>query len=92
MSERERAKAGGIPPRPWLSVREAARDYVGCDDALVRAAIRSGALRAYERPSSAARASGRRYYMVHVDDLDAWVRSWPPAPASPLALSRGGAA
>lgn len=56
---------------PWLGIRHGAK-YVCKTPDYLRAHIIAGDLPAY-RPAD---QPGARW-LVHTDDLDAWVRSWP---------------
>ena len=55
---------------PWIGIREAGQYTSKCPD-YVRAAILRGDLTAY-RP----RDQVAPRWVVHTDELDAWVRSW----------------
>lgn len=66
---------------PWLGIRHAAK-YVCKTPDYLRAHIIAGDIPAY-RPTD---QPGARW-LVHTDDLDAWVRSWPSnGKAAQLAL------
>lgn len=56
---------------PWLGLRHAGK-YVSKTPEYVRAHIIAGDIPAY-RPTDQPNAR----WIVHTDDLDAWVRSWP---------------
>ena len=58
-------------PMPWLGLRHAGK-YVSKTPEYVRAHIIAGDIPAY-RPTDQPNAR----WIVHTDDLDAWVRSWP---------------
>lgn len=68
--------------RGWLSVADAAR-YAGVAEHVIREAIASGELAAYERPVVRERTRSRtlrRHLRVSIADIDAWVRdTWEPA-------------
>lgn len=68
--------------RGWLSVADAAR-YASVAEQVIRTAIASGELPAYERPAVRERGHAlRRHLRVSVADVDAWVRdTWEPAGA-----------
>lgn len=74
-----------LPPlrREWLHVTEAAK-YLRCSEETVSLLIAGGDLPAYMTvaeamdPTKHVANSGRR--LVHVDDLDAWVRRHPATP------------
>ena len=57
-----------VPFSPWLTIREGER-YAHVGDGVLRAAIKRGDVPAYKR-------SGGKGVIVHVNDLDAWIRSW----------------
>lgn len=64
----------------WLSVEQAAK-YVGISKSVIRAAVDSGDLDARVKPY-ATETRGKKphiYRKISRTDLDAWVRSWPPA-------------
>ena len=53
---------------PWLTIREGER-YSHVGDGVLRAAIKRGEVPAYKR-------EGGKGVIVHMHDLDAWIRSW----------------
>lgn len=57
-----------VPFTPWLSIRDGER-YCHVRDGTLRAAIKRGDVPAYKR-------SGGKGVLVHMSDLDAWIRSW----------------
>ena len=57
-----------VPFTPWLSIREGER-YCHVRDGTLRAAIKRGDVPAYKR-------NGGKGVLVHMSDLDAWIRSW----------------
>jgi hypothetical protein len=72
-----------LPPRRWLNVEDAAR-YVGIKPNDIRGAIVRGELDAYDKPLTEPDREGRvkHAYRMHMDDLDAWVRThWAKAGA-----------
>ncbi|MEF9877757.1 MAG: hypothetical protein RR842_09825 [Gordonibacter sp.] len=66
--------------RGWLSVADAAR-YASVAEQIIRVAVASGELPAYERPALRERDSAlRRNMRVSIADVDTWVRdTWKPA-------------
>lgn len=61
--------------RGWVTLNEAGQ-YLGVSSELVRRAVATGELAAYEKPATRTRGrSGTA--LVAVEDIDAWVRSWP---------------
>ena len=74
-----------LPPlrRTWLNVTEAAR-HMRCTEAKVILLVSTGQIPAYMTvdeamdPTKHVANSARR--LVHVDDLDAWLRSHPATP------------
>lgn len=57
-----------VPFSPWLSIRSGER-YCHVRDGVLRAAIKRGEVPAYKR-------EGGKGVIVHMHDLDAWIRSW----------------
>ena len=53
---------------PWLTIREGER-YCHVRDGILRAAIKRGDVPAYKR-------DGGKGVLVHMSDLDAWIRTW----------------
>lgn len=62
----------------WLSV-EGAKTYTSLSRDTIVAAIRSGDLAAYLKPATFRRNDQYRQYRISTEDLDAWMRSQPPA-------------
>ena len=60
--------------RGWLTVAEAAK-YVGVSESLIRGAINSHELEAYERPAALGQRRERRQWRVLITDIDRWVKS-----------------
>lgn len=76
----------------WVSVSDAGR-YVNLAPEVIRGAIVRGELAAVVKPVT--RQEGRPQYRVAIVDLDAWMRSQPPAREAMRAggrPGRGGAA
>lgn len=63
--------------RGWFSLGDAAK-YAGVSPTVLRGAVNSGALKAYEKPATY-REGSKVYAMISLDDVDEWVRSLPPA-------------
>lgn len=61
--------------RGWVTLSEAG-SYLGVSPELVRRAVATGELAAYEKPATRRDGPSGRY-LVSLDDVDAWVRSWP---------------
>lgn len=66
-----------VEPR-WLSV-EGARAYASLSRDVIVAAVRSGDLTAYMKPSYGRRTDKYRQFRISTEDIDAWMRSQPPA-------------
>lgn len=62
-----------VPFTPWLTIRDGER-YCHVRDGILRAAIKRGDVPAYKR-------DGGKGVLVHMSDLDAWIRSWNPVKA-----------
>lgn len=66
-----------VTPR-WLSV-EGAKAYASLSREVIVAAVRSGDLRAYMKPSYGRRTERYRQYRISTEDIDEWLRSQPSA-------------
>lgn len=62
----------------WLSIEDA-KVYTTLGRDVIVAAIRTGDLVAYLKPTNTPRNDQYRQYRICTDDLDAWMRSQPPA-------------
>ena len=66
----------------WLSVEDAKR-YTGLCRATIMGALLRGELIGYEKPVTYRKSENYRQYRISIDDLDAWMRSQPPAKKIP---------
>lgn len=69
----------GTLSRGWWPYTRVAKDYLHISPDLVREAIHSGDLPAYQKPITRGRKdSARHIVLVCLDDADDWIRSkWP---------------
>lgn len=67
-------------PRGWMAYTKAAKEYLHVSPDILREAIYSGALPAYQKPVTRGRQDGRPIVFVSLADVDEWIRStWTPA-------------
>lgn len=69
--------AADVEPH-WLSV-EGAKAYTSLSREIIVAAVRSGDLTAYMKPSYGRQTDKYRQFRISTADLDAWMRSQPSA-------------
>ena len=70
----------GTLERGWWPLSRVAKEYLHVNPNMLRGAINEGALKAYAKPITTGRKDSKRpIVLVHLDDVDAWVRSWPRA-------------
>lgn len=70
----------GTLERGWWPLTRVAEDYLHVSPNLLRGAVNEGALPAYAKPITRGRADSKRpVVLLNLDDVDAWVRSWPTA-------------
>lgn len=62
----------------WLSVEDA-KAYTSLGRDVIMAALMSGELVGYVKPVTYRKSDSYRQYRISTDDLDAWMRSQPPA-------------
>lgn len=70
----------GTLQRGWWPLTRVAEDYLHVSPNLLRGAVNDGTLPAYAKPITRGRTDSKRpIVLLNLDDVDAWVRSWPRA-------------